>query len=191
MEEEVQYGDHDVQVVALAGDTGSNTNEDVFLTFEPLGKFNGLDPDEVAELVYYERSLNYGAGAFEFGLGFNLSEDEFAEQAANNNPTGNDVRSEFDSLQATANYTEAGLIDFFSDDQSINNGSSDNPERVEYYFPDMFGSGPYIDQTDDISIHYEPSNNTGSTASVGVQIRMVWKVTKVEEGIPEFALPRR
>lgn len=180
----------------------------------------GLDSDELAELVamyrfHYvdiddeiaEDQNNPGAMDSESALGINLSEPEVPNQANANNATAEDRRV----IEATdetiinnvrgSNYDEPGALDFTrlqttsgfvvtaTDNGSGSGAGSKTSERF-VNFRDAFGSGPYVDQTDDITVFIEASpNQLDAQGAVETGYTLYWNVQEMPEGRASFARP--
>lgn len=209
-----EYADHEVQVIhGRIGTDGVGVDGEVdeVLEYEPVSD-RGLDSDELAELVAMYRSVTLvvtdeqadtqtevGQALLEYGLGINLSEQEFAEQSG---PQQGGTELNVDTGQvAVNNYAEPGVLDTINEvsvragaapttDQDIDTGGNGQEFARFMNFADAFGSGPYVDRTDDITAHFEVGhdNLSGSTAAYFSTI-LYWSVEEMPEGRASFARP--
>jgi hypothetical protein len=141
----------------------------------------------VAELVWYDRYLHVTRGVHELGVGFNVADQDFIEQAGANQK---DFEIDGASDSNVAIYEEPGIIDFIEHGDKANAPASD-PVQRSVPFKELYNHGPFIDSTDDLDIHFEYSNQSGTSSQYGVQIQLVYAVHEVADGIPQFADPRR
>lgn len=186
--EAASYADHEHINLAfnLSLPTGQQTDDT--LALDPLA--DELDSNEVAELVYYSREVSNPAGQFEFGLGINVSEGDFVEQAGANNPTAFDISEDTGFSGGGAIYEEAGVLDYF-EAPTKRGGVEGTLGLREIPFKELYNHGPFIDSTDDLDVHLEANNDTGADQNVGVKAQLVYETHEVAQGIPEFADPRR
>jgi len=183
------YSDHEhVNIgVALKADPGEQA--DTFNSVDPVAE--ELDSNEVAELIYYSHQINVTGGFLEYGLGFNVSDDDFVEQSANNQTTFN--TGGFSGSDAVAVYEEPGIIaaSALGDGDDVDDGS-DGRYQISYRGTDSpFSMGPFVDQTDDLDIHLEFSNQTNSDQTADLAIQLVYRIQEVAQGVPQFSDPRR
>ncbi len=209
----VEYADHDVQVLYFRAqnESGETGQVDEVLQYDPVSE-RGLDNDELAELVGFRRTLTIyvedeidgpqsqpGNVIGEFGFGINLTEQEFAEQGgqlAPNEDVDNGTVEQF-------NRSEPGVIDSLAPfvirpglapaaDATVSaGGNSQNLSRT-FFFPERLGSGPYIDSTDDLTLHVEAQkDNIVDAAQISVEGSMVlyWNVEEMPEGRASFSRP--
>jgi len=200
--------------------TGSGGTEQVEVLdqLEPLSN-RGLDSDELAELVYMRRhSAAYidkvteenqtspGELYCEHSLGINLSGPEIPPNANANNPTSEQrttVEGSPSNVTPTnvrgANYSEPGVIDFGTViatsgyDEAAGGagaGASAMAKTRELNFRQAFGSGPYVDRTDDITVFAE-MNSEQNVADVSLEMTyaLYWNVEEMPEGRASFARP--
>lgn len=213
-----EYADHEVQVLKMRGDPdiGADNSIDILHQTTPVSP-RGIDSDELAELVAMRRWFNVksfgeqdatqtepGSVTVEADLGANLSPQELATRTTDG---GTDVVAESQVIndQDTGslifgNYNEPGLFDSFSADATagfneIGDGTggpgsgSRNEERF-INFADEFGSGPYMDRTDDLSVHVEVSSlNAANDVEAEVYYTLYWNVQEMPEGRASFARP--
>lgn len=179
------YSDHEHINLAFSRDVLDGTQFDSFNSFEPLA--GELESNEVAELVFFRANYYAESGGYEFGVGFNVSDDDFLEQAPGNNPTAQS--GVFDGEGNVALYEEPGVIDFVSSGQQ---GDDRRIQlRTEIDYKDTYHSGPFIDSTDDLDLHVEANNGSGNPGTFEVQMQFVYKIHEVAQGIPQFANPMR
>lgn len=175
------YADHEVINLAIQTD-GSDFDE--FLSVEPLD--DELERNQVAELVYYERNAEVSFGNFEFGLGYNVSEEDFIEQAAANQT---DIQPSGDGAQL-AIYEEPGIIDYT--EIGLADDATNETQRREYPIKELFNHGPFVDSTDNLDLHVETaSGGTGNAGDSSVQVQMIYAIHEVAQGVPQFSDPRR
>lgn len=176
------YADH--EIVNLAVQSQDDTTDDVY-SLDPLAE--ELDRDQVAELVHYQRTATVENGGIEFGLGFNVGEADFVEQAAGNQSSV-DIS---DPGNIAVIYDEAGVIDF------LKMGAADRTadgivDYRELNLREIYGEGPFVDATDDLSIHIESFTGGTSQESTGeVAVQMAFAVYDAPDGVPRFSNPLR
>lgn len=209
-----EYADHEVQVIHGRAQTFPLDNDeeiDEVLEFEPVSD-RGLDSDELAELVAFYRTVTIqlqneqsttqtqiGQGQLEYGLGINLSESEFAEQSGEAH--GGQRLDDVDGVLVKNNYAEPGVLDSINDleansgaapatDSTISVGPNGGEFTRFMNFPRNFGSGPYVDRTDDLTMHIEAANkNFNGDVQVFVSVILYWDVKEMPEGRASFARP--
>jgi hypothetical protein len=182
------YADHEHINLALTPRTGPGANADVFQDVEPLA--GELESNQVAELVYYRRQITGNGGSFEFGLGFNVSDQDFVEQSAGNQTDLNlDAADEFENCPL-AIYEEPGIIDFYASGNRAAVEDRFNDE-TEFAVKEIFENGPFIDSTDNLSLHLESNNNTAEDQNMQISVQMVFAIHEVAQGVPRFSDPRR
>lgn len=183
----VQYADHERQVIAVNLTLGAGEEADTDTDLDPVGE-RGIDPDEIAELVSIRRTAVSDGGEFEFDLGLNLGFDEYPTQAASNLQSGNqlEVIDGNPQGQELSNYSEIGALD---SGNHCADGQRDEHQFSEYYenLPENYGSGPYVDATDNLSLHVEADNGTGSTRDYRLVYILTWNVEEADDRIPRFS----
>lgn len=184
--EAAPYADHEHINIGITGQTDAGEMNDAFFSAEPLA--DELEPNQVAELVSFERSGRITGGQMEFGLGYNVSENDFIEQSGANQTTVQ-VPDAADTGKVAV-YEEPGIIDFYSIGSSELVGSGD-PQLRQVDFKEKYENGPFIDSTDNLDFHIEYSNQTGNGQQYSVEIQMVYAVHEVAQGVPQFSDPRR
>jgi len=216
---EVQVVYFQITLLPVDPDGQASVDVDRVFEYEPVSD-RGLDSDELAELVGWRRSFNirtsgeadaeqeFNGNAFgEVGLGINLSIQEFAEQSnANNGGT----RIDFDDSQigvlagSVNNYAEPGVLDSTTvqitsgfqatdvDNVGYAGGAGSGSQTTEdsMFYRDKLGSGPYVDRTDDITIHGEAAKQdiAGEVVLEGHYL-LYWDVQEMPEGRASFARP--
>jgi len=171
-----QYGEFEAQ--AINYNNVGNSAVDSFTDLEPIEVRGGLDPNEMAELVGFRANHSYeGTGTIEYGLGINMADDQFVEQANVNNTA---IARE-DSEVRIVNYSEQGIIDFFKSD-----GGQSTRESDMFNFRAELGTGPFIDANDDLTLHVE---NTADNTDV--HYVLYWDVFELPEGRSRFSLPQQ
>lgn len=204
----------------LTTDRGLDSDEDtataeVFEQLNPVSE-RGIDSDQIAELVamYRKATIRYGnSGGQSFGnsffgeasLGVNISgESEEFTSLSQNAPTaesqditpGNEDANDF--LFRVANINEPGILDgvsiggsvaFLGDNGEGGGGQQDYSERY-VNFRDEFGSGPYVDRTDDLTLFEELEVN-GSTSQCELEVSYIlyWNTETVPEARRNFGRP--
>jgi len=187
METEAEsYADHEFINLALNTELADGETTDEVVSLDPTAQ--ELEPNQVAELVYYRRNAQSNGASLEFGFGYNVAEQDFIEQAAAN-------QTDFTpdpnvSLSQGALYEEPGVIDFVEIPSA--SGQERNSDSREFAVKDKFNHGPFIDSTDDLDVHIEAANNTGVNGlNASVQVQAVYAIHEVAQGIPRFSDPRR
>lgn len=143
-------------------------------------------------------------------LGINLSNDEFPSQSNANNGGTRVIDEAGDGTGVVvdvSNYEEPGVLDTvslgtsssFYDDQLLDasaslGGGSDGVEeaRSQFFFRDHLGTGPFVDRTDDLTLHHEAASvsipESQDTVLESAYI-MYWDVHEMPEGRASFARP--
>lgn len=214
-----EYADHDVQVVTnqvtIDCQAAGNDEAELLDQLNPVSN-RGIDTDEVAELVAMRRHVSaaYNAEAgvqtelnsveVEADLGINLGQSEVPANANQESPTTSDRRliKEPDNLVAArgANYDEPGALDSTKviaggsfNELADGTGGASDPGKVQesmINFRHQFGSGPYIDQTDDLTVFLEVEGfNTNGLAIGESTYELYWDVHEMPEGRASFASP--
>lgn len=199
-------------------DTSSEQIE-VLDQLDPVSN-RGIDSDELAELVFMRRHamLYIDAAAnqsqvgelfAEHSFGINLGSTELPPNANNNNSTAaprnvNEDNTNIDSSTAQsrgANYSEPGILDFGSlacmagYENAATGGAGGGAtnamaKNTEINFSENFGSGPYIDRTDDLTVFAElNAENLVSDVSLETTYVLYWSVEEMPEGRASFARP--
>jgi len=215
-----EYADYFTQTITPQVIIDAGSSADIIESTEPVSQ-RGIDSDEIAELVAMSRVFHLqaedtqdvsapGTLKGEVDLGINLSEGEFATQAGANNPTtevndpdqvGGNFQPENGDLFRYANYEEPGVLDScfgsigsgFDDAATGKGGGTGGAATFERFinFRQNFGSGPYVDRTDDLTFHIEISldnfdNGKGTVQAIYV---LYWDVEQMPEGRASFARP--
>lgn len=210
---ELEYADHRVQVISLnvTNDPDSDSDAlDEVVQEDPVGK-NRLDSDEIAELAGFYRQFRVllfdenansqtepGDVIAELGMGINLSENEFAEQSANNNANSRGVDGIGPGTIRIANYEDAGVLDTASFTGNAGflgsageGGTGQNAAQDRWADLRGFaGSGPFVDITDDITIHVElDERNYVARSQLAAEYILYWNVSELPEGRASFSRP--
>jgi len=179
----------------------------------------GIDSDELAELVAMYRTVSItvtdeqSSGqaepanvAAETTLGINLGPDELPTRTAEvgtdvtNDPATIVVNDQGEGTFAVANFEEPGVLDVsriqakpgFEGAGGGGSGSYSTTAERSAHFQQDFGSGPYLDRTDDLSLSVEinPENIAdGLDAQVEITYILYWNVEQMPEGRASFARP--
>jgi len=215
----VEYADHEFQVITNQLQIGATAGEDneaeILDLLDPVSS-RGIDNDELAELVTMYRTFDMvdltadatqteiGHVEAEAGIGINLGQNEHPTQAAGTGPTNEERNLVVDSPNVTqnqgSNYSEPGALDATSGyiDVGFNevadgtggpgSGGVVNERFID--FRDVYGSGPYVDATDDISVNLElECFNYNGTATVESTYILAWNISEMPEGRASFARP--
>jgi len=187
---------------------------------EPVSD-RGLDSNELAELkhMYRKASISItqlndntqtelGEVVAEASLGINMGPDELPTrptvtgsrvQDASNTTVVNDQDG---GVFSVSNFEEPGILDFtsgganagFNEVGTGTGGGSHvtTPTERDFSFSDTFGTGPFVDRTDDIDLNVElvGSNlSDGVRAEYEVSYLLYWNVHEAEGGRGAFARP--
>ncbi len=196
----------------------NNTVENVenLRLFEPVYA-GGLDSDELAELVAMYRVVQVEgdrpegllndqdqapAIRAESDIGINLNSDsEIPSQIATNAPTAVEDpadEDDVDSVVQSASINEPGALDTTAVSASpafrsaTGSGTGNTAMTTERFinFDEKFGSGPYVDRTDDISVFQEVNTiDNGSNVELNSIYYLYWSVEEMPEGRASFARP--
>lgn len=179
---EDSYADIEFINLVLQGEFGDGTNTDEVFRLDPLA--DELERNQIAELVYYRNDTRSEGGEIEIDVGFNVGNADFLTQAAGNNSS----QIEQQSVVKGALYDEAGVLDFYEEGDS---GSSVDLHRdKEIDFRDLFHDGPFIDSTDDLSVHIEVDNDSGNPVQASAKFQFGYVIHEVAQGVPRFSDPR-
>jgi hypothetical protein len=216
----VEYADHEVQGVAVKGTLGGDSSSaefDEFIELDPVEP-SYLDADEVAELVGYRVQISVdpadasgqeaGFVGAEFDMGINMDANaETLTQLGGNaqvlNRSGSDLRdgtnvSSDDNVVAGVNSirgqlwgSRLTLSQSFSSSSNSYGGAAPNPnQHFDEDLRDKFGSGPYVDASDDLVFHIELNKFSYQPAvSSSIHAILYWNVETVEGGRPAFSRP--
>lgn len=212
-----EYADHEVQVIGANPTANGGSPESVQVEvpqelYDPVSE-RGIDSDELAELVAMYRSAHLyvpqdentgqsreGAGLAEFNLGINLSgKSELPTDGFTNAPTSSEETIENGNLRRF-NTNEPGALDHstisvtpgFTGDTGASSSSGSAGVNVERFinFREEFGSGPYVDRTDDLTIGAEIQKfDMVSGLDLEVRYTLYWNVEEMPEGRASFARP--
>jgi hypothetical protein len=194
---------------------GSQEGETI-IEFNPVSD-RGIDSDELAELVGFYRLVKtriQGAGSnatnseanCEGVLGINLTFGDLPNRVVTNGTVVNDSPDlQVDQILGrigAINLDEPGVIDMFAQGANVGFGTSpDNaggasqitsPSERTFFYGDKLGSGPYVDQTDEMTLALE-IELADFTADVDVEVEvnyiLYWNVHEMPEGRASFARP--
>jgi len=212
---DVEYADHEVQTI---GWQVANQEEDdrVEFTkqFEPVYQ-NGLDSDELGELVAMRRFVNVtsadetstsqsevGDAVAEVNAGINLTgKGENPTDAFTNAATADvtDLGDAAGSEGRTYIIDDPGVLDAFrlsavpgfvdTSAGAAGDGSNVHAERF-INFHEVTGTGPFVDKTDDFVISGEVDNrNAVNNTTVEVYYTLYWAIEEMPEGRASFSRP--
>lgn len=189
-----EYADHEVQTIGIT-ETNEGEAENSFETkVEPVSE-RGIDNDELAELVYMRRIggvflIGGQAGEeqvnAEAGLGLNLSGDSENPTQLATNAT---IFENGDVFLGES--TDPGTLDTFMYSAVPPQSVGTTMER-EVNFRETFGSGPYVDKTDDITIYTETESSAGADSDdfkLELVYQLYWNVEEMPEGRASFSRP--
>jgi len=147
----------------------------------------------------------------EFNIGINLSgEEELPTEATTENPTTEFVETTDTNSGgnvSTFNFNDPGVLDFgtmavkpglipgidtvVADTPSGASSGTKSAELNRFIdFRETFGSGPYLDRTDDISLQVEVGNEENAgRAQLELITIMYWDVHEMPEGRASYARP--
>lgn len=211
MEESDSYSDMEVQhITATAQSTDVGGIEFDYLV-DPLD--GDLDANEVAELVYYQRrvSMNVNQDGSELGdassargeFGFGINLPNIDSHLLNRTNDGDTLQpNDGGSGQMPVNTVDdAGILDAVTvsvahsfEDTSQGTGAGaeySEPAEREIQFGQIFGHGPYVDRTDELSLGAE-INNYGienGRVDLHMDVQLAFATYEVEGGRAEFAPP--
>lgn len=208
------YSDHEVQWILNdyqfkdAADAGPDTS------LEDEAQFNvterGLDNDELAELVYLRADLDLGVDSvgdqttrnfFEVvtGWGANLSGSEYVstdndfEQFDVDDSGTNDFQRNSRTTDEAGQWIAESLratIGFRDTGNSVGANSTTDRVQVTMDFRDLFGSGPFLDSTDDLTNRiFMNVDNAIDGARLDQRLMLVYDVQTVEGGRAAFGRP--
>jgi hypothetical protein len=212
------YADYEFQHISLQTGLppGGETDDGVerVFTFEPVDN-SGIDNDELAEIVMIHRhvrvednkatSINISDDpsriSAEYGLGINTeTPNEFAQNFANNLTT-EEIDESPSNVSRIAVTDSTDQLDFwgsttqatFSDEANGNGGPAGSlaEDTFTFNFRDHFGTGPFLDRTDELGIFHELAKrgNDGDVV-LDTQLKIAYEVHDVEGGRAAFAPPR-
>lgn len=169
-----------------AGATDENTEE--FNVTE-----RGLDNDEIAELIAFRYDVACfsedhendvgSSGVFTLGAGYNLVQDEFLSYQPDILNLSNTEITTKDTDEQGQIFSSAVSIGRNTDDDASGSAAGATGQRdagiVNYR--DLFGSGPYLDSTDDLRIRIQGRSDPGVTAiSTELRLSLYYLVGEVE-----------
>lgn len=207
-----EYSDHYVQNISGSVDTGVESS-DYLYDLEPVSR-RGIDSDELAELVAMRRF--YRVEAFdanegtpgspgtilaEGSLGINLSPEEIPTRSTIENELSDEatvVNNQSDGDLFVRNYEEPGILDSwagqvgngFEDETSATGGAAGTSAAGERFInlKHEFGSGPYLDRTDELSLNLEAERFEAQfNGEVEVYYQLFWHVSEHEDQRARFS----
>lgn len=208
------YSDHEVQWIRNsmtfrdAADSGPDTNVTDEAQFNVTER--GLDNDELAELVYLRADISLAinsVGDQTTANAFNAFTDWGANLAGTENLLTDDSKEFFD-------VDDSGTDDFVREERvtdeagefvseilratighrdtanSVAGGADNDRVQVEIDFRDVYGGGPFLDSTDDITNRvFFDVNNAIDSATLDQILTLGWRVETVEGGRAAFGRP--
>lgn len=200
----LSYSDHEHQQVTFIIENDDSANGEV----EDVQKVEvngprGLDADELAELVYLRRQVSVidnsgstaddGTAEVEYGLEINTgNRDEFLP-----NLSGDGEENPVDEGGNTSLLyvdDDPGRLDYISTSMAFGGGKTSGPANLDrsVHYPGIYGSGPYLDPTDELGIFAEIDSNSVEQTGVfrlKVTLQMVWRIEEIPEGRSRYARP--
>lgn len=210
----VTYSDHEIQWIRNdmefldSADSGPDTAVTDVAEFPVTAR--GLDNDELAELVYLRASIDLGINsvgdqttrnAFEVlsDWGANLSGSEFSgadpdlENFDVDDSGTDDFRRFFDSSDEVGQWISEAMragIGFRDTANSVGANETTDRVQVEIDFRDIFGSGPFLDSTDDITNRIAfIARNAIDSATLDQRLVLGYNVQTVEGTRAAFGRP--
>lgn len=202
---QVEYADHEVQVISARATLNEAGSIDKIAEYEPVYDDRGIDSNELAQLVAMYRSVSvYAQGNFsgfaegEITLGANLSATELPTRASATGAGAEDITDSAIEVNTNASdaslftnpFTDAGVFD--ATRQTLDGTSGSQAQERFLNFKENFGTGPFVDRTDDLSLGIEASSTssvTDATVNVEVVFVLYWAVETVEGGRSELSRP--
>lgn len=195
---EVEYADHEVQTIGVQSLNKGTSELEELVQAEPVSE-RGIDNDELAELVAMRRigTVQFqGAQAgespvlAEAGFGLNLTGDQ---ENPTQLPTSNLLVETAESPEARTvlgELDDPGVLDTFHYGAVPPQSGGTALER----FVDLretFGSGPYVDATDDLSFYLETeaASPDGDEFKLELVYQLYWNVEEMPEGRASFSRP--
>lgn len=219
-EDSAEYADYHVQNIGVrlvAEDEFQSGVVEPVLEFNVVSD-RGIDSDELAELIGWKRTAvtrfqltsengqsTTGDLFFEGDFGVNLTESEAVGSSTGDpgNPTTIDTEDElkatvnegdFNARVSYSNEEEPGQLDYFglygSPGSSEGAGPDTHTKEVSVFYPDKFGTGPFVDRTDDLVLLPELEfNDVVSRIDSEVIYQLYWDIHEMPEGRASFARP--
>lgn len=191
--DEVEYADHTIQGLNYRVQTKDGASVEAETEAEPVQE-NGIDNDELAELVAvrYNISLSTDAsGAGTNGLDgeYNLGINTFGErEALSDSPTNNPLFVSDDNNVRLGTVEDPGIL-VSGQVSGVQENSVGNTVDGMVHFSEAFGSGPYVDKTDDLVFRAEVQGQGSTEAVIEQSYILYWNVTEMPEGRASFARP--
>lgn len=214
----VDYGDYRYQQANFLhkdnSEDGQSGNSYIQFSVEPLQSMGGLQPNEVAELVYLETIVT-----FEFEdeqgqqeapqsietrgvVGANLSSknDEVQEGPLNGEFTVLEEAGSTDpSTSKSQTQAKDGVFQIYrlqgfpayKDGSSGTGGGADNPGfHGEKAYRDLTGRGPVLDANDEVTIISRLVAQHQFSVQANIRIHMIWDTAETDEAGRAFSVPR-
>ena len=194
---DVEYADHEVQALNFQVSTDGTVAafEQQFET-SPVSE-RGIDSDELAELVAMYRYVSLQTQgpqdqtsqdtlSGEVNLGINTTGEEEALTDLGANATIEEVEQN-GATARLGGLDDPGVLD----GASINGFVATHVGQSERFldFQDTFGSGPYVDKTDDLVVQGEIATDGTDRVKIEVVYLLYWSVEQMPEGRASFARP--
>lgn len=192
---DVEYADHEVQYIGTNVSTTDGTSVDEEVNIEPVSQ-RGIDSDELAELVamYRTASIQPASSAAagenteaETGLGLNLSGASESPNDASSQATILDTNESGASLRV-GEIDDPGVLDQVVAQVFGGTGATSTTERF-VNFREVFGSGPFVDKTDDLTIYGELQPDGTNQVKMETNYLLYWNVEEMPDGRASFSRP--
>lgn len=201
----VTYSDHEVQHIRHDLDideTFSGSTETVTEEFNITER--GLDNDELAELVHFTVRTgiiqggqatddpNPGFVRMESGAGFNLAGSEFLLDSPNSESITTGLTEFTRNTDEVGQVWSVQLSSTAPNFDSTNGAAASDEGNILQYsidYRDKFGSGPFLDSTDDFnSKHVVTAENLDAAMRVISIYTLVYDVQELERGRSRFGM---
>lgn len=209
------YADYELQQIGYETSAiGSDENVRTFHSHEPV-RDRGLENDEVAELVAgvffaqcslddFESNATQKPGSAEhkgtWGANLNFPETGAGDWVTEEtNPTNGQNIATVSGGSTRFEQDEPGVFENFlctaispHQDTANQQAGGGSAETVQWSmnYRNMFGRGPILDASDELTLGVAVvRNETSFTAEGTFTARLVWDVSTVEDERKEFALP--
>lgn len=192
-----EYADHEVQALGVNINQDTQGNNDKILDFNPVSE-RGIDSDEVAELVGMYRfgslqlqaeqdQTDQDAVVGEMSLGINTQAEQEQLHDASERANIREAGDPGENLKI-GEISDPGVLDTFQLSTVNAIGAAGTAERF-LDFRGTFGTGPFVDRTDDLVIGAEASNTAGDRFKLEGSYILYWNVHEMPEGRASFARP--
>lgn len=213
-----EYADYHVQNIGFKLVMTGDESADYIHNTEAVSD-RGIDSDELAELVAMYRSVNVkvfaeqeggqaepGSIRAEGAMGINLGPDELPTRTSaggedvTNDPATVPINDQTGGKLFLTNYEEPGVLDVHRTTSKLGfegaggGGGGNVPGLSERFinFRDNFGTGPFLDRTDDLSLQLEiTEKNAAPEVDMEVEVSyfLYWDIHEQPEGRASFARP--